>query len=127
MPRLERWDSALADTWRCARRWIRDAARPYAPIPPVCTTGIWGRIATRARLSQIKAELLLVFGDVDPHVPAPARAAIRAALQTSGVKHTYLELPGEHAFMRDEGARYDPAMADRVFADAIALFRRVFG
>ena len=82
---------------------------------------------TLARLSEIKAELLLVFGDVDPHVPAPARNIIRSALQTSGVRHTYLELPGEHAFMRDEGARYDPAMADRVFADAIALYRRVLG
>ena len=82
---------------------------------------------TLARLSEIKAELLLVFGDVDPHVPVSARKIIRAALQTSGVRHTFLELPGEHAFMRDEGARYDPEMADRVFADAIALYRRVLG
>jgi carboxymethylenebutenolidase len=79
---------------------------------------------TLARLSEIKAELLLVFGDVDPHVPAPARNIVRAALETSGVRHTYLELPGEHAFMRDEGARYDPEMADRVFVEAIALYRR---
>jgi carboxymethylenebutenolidase len=82
---------------------------------------------TLARLSEIKAELLLVFGEVDPHVPVPARNIIRSALQTSGVRHTYLELPGEHAFMRDEGARYDPEMTDRVFADAIALYRRVLG
>jgi carboxymethylenebutenolidase len=82
---------------------------------------------TLARLSGIKAELLLVFGDVDPHVPAPARNIIRSALQASGVRHTYLELPGEHAFMRDEGARYDPEMADRVFVDAIALYRRLLG
>jgi carboxymethylenebutenolidase len=82
---------------------------------------------TLARLAEIKGELLLVFGDVDPHVPAPARRIVRSALQASGVRHTYLELPGEHAFMRDEGARYDPAMADRVFAEAIALYRRTFG
>ncbi len=82
---------------------------------------------TLARLSEIKAELLLVFGDVDPHVPAPARNIIRSVLQASGVRHTYLELPGEHAFMRDEGARYDPEMADRVFVEAIALFRRILG
>ena len=79
---------------------------------------------TLARLSEIKAELLLVFGDVDPHVPVPARNIVRSALEASGVRHTYLELPGEHAFMRDEGARYDPEMADRVFAEAIALYRR---
>jgi len=29
--------------------------------------------------------------------------------------------------MRDEGARYDPEMADRVFVEAIALYRRVVG
>ena len=82
---------------------------------------------TLARLSEIKGELLLVFGDVDPHVPAPARRIVHSALQASGARHAYLELPGEHAFMRDEGARYDPAMADRVFEEAIALYRRTFG
>jgi carboxymethylenebutenolidase len=82
---------------------------------------------TLARLSEMKAELLLVFGDVDPHVPATARSVIRSALQASGTRHAYLELSGEHAFMRDEGARYDAEMADRVFAEAIALFRRTLG
>jgi carboxymethylenebutenolidase len=82
---------------------------------------------TLARLSEIKAELLLVFGDVDPHVPGTARSVIRAALQAAGSRHVYLELAGEHAFMRDEGARYDPEMADRVFAEAIALYRRTMG
>src|SRR5580658_8605578 len=48
---------------------------------------------TLARLSEMKAELLLGFGDVDPHVPATARNIVRAALETSGVRHTYLELP----------------------------------
>jgi carboxymethylenebutenolidase len=79
---------------------------------------------TLARLGEMKAELLLVFGDADPHTPSAARSAIQRALQASGARHTYLELPGEHAFMRDEGARYDPEMADRVFAEAIALYRR---
>jgi carboxymethylenebutenolidase len=82
---------------------------------------------TLGRLSETKAELLLVFGDADPHVPATARNVIRSALQTSGGRHAYLELPGEHAFMRDEGPRYDPEMADRVFAEAISLFRRTIG
>ncbi len=82
---------------------------------------------TLARLGEIKGELLLIFGDRDPHVPAPARQVIQSALQDSGARHRYLELPGEHAFMRDEGARYDPEMADRVFVEAIALYRRAFG
>jgi carboxymethylenebutenolidase len=82
---------------------------------------------TLARLHEIKGEVLLVFGDMDPHVPIPARRIIHTALQASGVRQTYLELHGEHAFMRDEGARYDPQMADRVFEEAIALYRRTFG
>jgi carboxymethylenebutenolidase len=82
---------------------------------------------TLGRLSETKAELLLVFGDADPHVPVKARGIIRSALKGSGTRHVYLELPGEHAFMRDEGARYDPEMADRVFAEAIALYRRTLG
>jgi len=81
---------------------------------------------TLARLGEIQGELLLVFGDVDPHVPPAARSVVRTALQSSGVRHTYLELPGEHAFMRDEGPRYDPDMADRVFEETIALYRRTF-
>ncbi len=82
---------------------------------------------TLIRLAEIQGELLLVFGDVDPHVPVAARRAVREASQAAGVRHTYLELPGEHAFMRDEGARYDPEMADRVYTEAIALYRRTFG
>jgi carboxymethylenebutenolidase len=34
---------------------------------------------------------------------------------------------GEHAFMRDEGPRYDPAAADQVWSEAVALFKRVLG
>ena len=82
---------------------------------------------TLVRLSAISGELLLVFGNGDPHVPASARHMVRAALQASGVRHALLELPGEHAFMRDEGPRYDPEMADRVFGEAIALYRRLLG
>jgi carboxymethylenebutenolidase len=81
---------------------------------------------TLARLNEIQSELLLVFGDADPHVPVAARQMIRSALENSKVRHHYLELSGEHAFMRDEGPRYDPEMADRVFAEAIALYRRSF-
>jgi carboxymethylenebutenolidase len=81
---------------------------------------------TLARLADIKGEVLIAFGESDPHVSTGARQIIRQALRQSAVKHTYLELPGEHAFMRDEGARYDPELTDRVFAEAIALYRRTF-
>lgn len=82
---------------------------------------------TLARLGEIKGELLVVFGDVDPHIPKPGREVLANTLKAAGVNHRVLELPGEHAFMRDEGNRYDAAMADRVYAEAVALFSRVLG
>jgi carboxymethylenebutenolidase len=89
--------------------------------------GLEADAGTLGKLAEIRAELLIVFGNADPHVPQAARMLVRSSLTASGVRHVFLELPGEHAFMRDEGPRYDPAMADRVFAEAIALYRRVLG
>jgi carboxymethylenebutenolidase len=66
-----------------------------------------------------------VFGDADPHVPSEGRATVLEALKSAGVQHRVLLVPGEHAFMRDEGARYDPAAADQVWGEAVALFKRV--
>jgi dienelactone hydrolase len=30
---------------------------------------------------------------------------------------------GEHAFMRDEGPRWNPSETDRAYADAVGFFR----
>jgi carboxymethylenebutenolidase len=81
---------------------------------------------TLARLGEIKGELLLVFGTLDPHVPPEGRAAIEAALKAAGIGYTALHYPAEHAFMRDEGPRYDPECTDMAWADMIGLFRRTF-
>ena len=82
---------------------------------------------TLARIPEIKGEMLIVFGEVDPHVPPDGRRILTDALAKSGVKHRILTVQGEHAFMRDEGPRYDAAAADHVWAEAVAMFRRVFG
>ncbi len=79
-----------------------------------------------ARASEIRGELLLVFGTSDPHVPEDARARIESALDASGSNFSIKLYPAEHAFMRDEGARYDPEATDAAFADMVNLFRRVF-
>jgi carboxymethylenebutenolidase len=81
---------------------------------------------TLARINDIQGEMLVVFGENDPHVPAEGRKTVIGALAASRVKHTIRMSPGEHAFMRDEGARYDPAAADAVWAEAIGMFHRVF-
>jgi carboxymethylenebutenolidase len=82
---------------------------------------------TFSRFGEIAGEMLLVFGDVDPHVPAEGRQKLVQGLKSAGTKHRILTVPGEHAFMRDEGMRYDPAAADQVWAEAVGMFKRVMG
>jgi carboxymethylenebutenolidase len=79
------------------------------------------------RARDIKGELLMIFGENDPHVPKEAREMIRSALQQAGVKYRVKLYPAEHAFMRDEGPRYDPECTDLAFADMMHLFRSTFG
>lgn len=79
------------------------------------------------RAGEIRGELLMVWGLADPHIPADGRAKIEAALKAANVNFSQKFYPAEHAFMRDEGPRFDPEATDLAFADMIALFRRVFG
>jgi hypothetical protein len=60
----------------------------------------------------------------DPHVPREGRATIYNALADAGTNFSWHEFNGAHAFMRDEGARYDAAAARTVYAMALDLFRR---
>ena len=78
-----------------------------------------------ARAAEIRGELLLVFGSADPHVPDEARAQLAGALDRAGTKLTTKLFPAEHAFMRDEGPRYDAEATDRAWDDAITFLRRV--
>jgi carboxymethylenebutenolidase len=79
-----------------------------------------------ARAGEIRGKLLMVWGTEDPHVPEPGRAAIDRKLREARVNYSTKLYPAEHAFMRDEGPRYDPEATDQAFADMIALFRGVF-
>ncbi len=82
---------------------------------------------TLERSGEIKGEVLLVYGEADPHVPADGRQKVINALETAGTNFSVRLTPGEHAFMRDEGPRYDSAAADSVWAETVALFKRVLG
>ncbi|HEX8421876.1 MAG TPA: dienelactone hydrolase family protein, partial [Pyrinomonadaceae bacterium] len=79
-----------------------------------------------ARASEIRGELLLVFGTLDPHIPEDGRAKIEHVLRDAKVNYSFKLYPAEHAFMRDEGARYDPQATDEAFGEMISLFRRTF-
>ncbi|HEY1188043.1 MAG TPA: dienelactone hydrolase family protein [Gemmata sp.] len=77
-----------------------------------------------ARAKDITGELLMVFGRQDPHVPREGRRAIYDALTDSGVWFTWHEFNAAHAFLRDEGERYDPSAARAALGLAADLFRR---
>src|SRR3989442_1129844 len=78
------------------------------------------------RAAEIRGELLLVLGRDDPHIPEAGRKIIEAALRESGTTFSERLYHAEHAFMRDEGARYDPEATDQAFGEMISFFRRVF-
>ena len=66
---------------------------------------------TLKRIGGMKASLLFVWGRQDPHIPKEGRELIHRALEDSGVNFEWHEFNAAHAFLRDEGARYNPALA----------------
>jgi carboxymethylenebutenolidase len=80
-----------------------------------------------ARMAQLKAETLFVWGRQDPHVPFAGRELIRARLEAAGVTYEWHEVNAAHAFLRDEGPRYDPALFLQSIGWALALFQRRLG
>ena len=78
------------------------------------------------RAADIRGELLLVWGTRDPHIPEEGRKKIEEGLRKAGSRFSQKVYPAEHAFMRDEGPRYDPEATDEAFSEMIRLYRRVF-
>ncbi|WP_249403736.1 dienelactone hydrolase family protein [Sphingomonas sp. CFBP 13720] len=80
-----------------------------------------------ARMDQLAAETLFIWGRQDPHVPFAGREAIRARLEQVGARYEWHEVNAQHAFLRDEGPRYDPALFVQATGWMLALFQRVLG
>lgn len=80
-----------------------------------------------ARAGEIRGKLLMIWGSADPHVPETGRATIDRKLRDAKIDYAMKLYPAEHAFMRDEGPRFDPEATDQAFADMIGLFRSAFG
>jgi carboxymethylenebutenolidase len=76
-----------------------------------------------ARAADIHGRLMIVFGSRDPHVPADARVQILSALYAAGLDDLELHVytGGEHAFMRDVGARHDPVLTDLALTEAVSF------
>ena len=75
------------------------------------------------RAAEITGRMMLVWGENDPHIPAAGRASVEAALHAGGVRFEHRIYPAEHAFMRDEGPRFDPEATDAAFAASIRFLR----
>jgi carboxymethylenebutenolidase len=79
------------------------------------------------RASDIRGELLMIWGRQDPHIPLEGRMAVLNRLNEVGALFTWHEVNGAHAFLRDEGARYDPELARQCMGLALDLFHRKLG
>lgn len=80
-----------------------------------------------ARAGDIRGELMMVWGRQDPHIPDAGRAAIQRRLIEAKVAFTWHEHNAQHAFLRDEGPRYDPQLALASYRQVIDLFAHTLG
>lgn len=82
-----------------------------------------GSANSLAEAGRIRGELLLVWGAADPHIPPEGRARIHGALAAAGTAFHSRTYQAEHAFMRDEGARWQAAAADEAFGELRSVLR----
>ncbi len=79
---------------------------------------------TRTSSAEIRGELQMVWGKQDPHIPPEGRALVYRTLTENNLNFTWHEFNGQHAFMRDEGERYDAELQLLGYQMAIGFFQR---
>ena len=78
---------------------------------------------TLQRLGGSMSPVLFVWGRQDPHVPLEGRLKIAERLNEAQAEFEWHEFNAAHAFLRDEGPRYDSALAHV----CMSLLLRFFG
>jgi carboxymethylenebutenolidase len=106
---------------------VRATACFYATDIHKHSLGLNLRDDSLERAGDIEGELLMIWGRQDPHIPVDGRMAILARLNDLGIRLSWHEVNGAHAFMRDEGPRYDPALAQSFYGLVLELFHRTLG
>lgn len=76
------------------------------------------------RLADITGELMMIWGKQDNHIPTSGRTLVYHKLNEANINFTWHEFNGQHAFMRDEGERYDPQLAMTGYQLALQMFGR---
>ncbi|KAJ0160440.1 putative carboxymethylenebutenolidase [Colletotrichum tanaceti] len=97
-------------------------AKNTSPTPPEGSTHTLDLFPTLAH-----AEVAMIFGVKDTHVPPEGRDLIRVKLRDAGVTTSFYEFAwAQHAFIRDElsKGRYDPAITKVCFEILLELFGR---
>lgn len=79
---------------------------------------------TLTQAGTANAEMLMVWGRQDPHISPEGRRKIHDVLCEKEVNFTWHEFNAAHAFLRDEGLRYDPVLALQCHALLLELFQR---
>jgi carboxymethylenebutenolidase len=135
------WAFARAYPWRVVGTWgfclgghlafraaldprVAAAACFYATDLHTATLGQGKKDDTLARVKESKAELLMIWGRQDPHVPLAGRKDIHHALDAAEANFQWHEFNGAHAFARDEGPRHDAAATRLGLSLALELFQR---
>jgi carboxymethylenebutenolidase len=75
------------------------------------TLGAGKKDDTLLRLAEVTTPFFFVWGRQDPHVPLEGREKIARRLNEAGADFEWHEFNAAHAFLRDEGPRYDPSLA----------------
>jgi carboxymethylenebutenolidase len=78
-------------------------------------------VDTLAHSSEIRGDMLIIFGAIDPHIPLEGRRKIDDTLRAAKVRYLISEYYGAHAFLRDQGERYNASEADRAVLQATAF------
>jgi carboxymethylenebutenolidase len=107
------------------RAGLQSAVSAVAAFYPTdlhtATLGAGKQDDTLIRLGDVTTPLLFVWGRQDPHVPLVGRRKIAARLEDVNADYEWHEFNAAHAFLRDEGPRYNPALA-RVCLDLLLRF-----
>lgn len=83
----------------------------------------------KVRAGELNAEIVMVFGKQDTHVPREGRDLIRKTLEDAGVTASFIEVQAQHAFIRDEQSkgRWDAALTRNLFGFMMEVFERTVG
>ena len=78
---------------------------------------------SRTRTKEISGAIQMIWGKQDPHIPPEGRAIVYKELTDVNIKFEWHEVNGVHAFMRDEGDRYDAELQLWGYQTALGFFR----